>query len=241
MKEINFQDNKGNYHQKYYVEEGNEKITHLIYVNEYSSIADYYDTPTIKFLKYKNKAEQRRTKFSVIDSCKEYLEKISDKFIEEKITKDKFDNKNDDYIRLKRENELKLKRVFIDEIGQTIINTYDQPCYSYYTTKNDLIIKVELPGKGANLKVKTEKIGEFYNFAFSGEKPCDQSEIEKSHKIKSDLKKKMNFHFNIYISVKEITLDLNENGKLSYYDKDVKDGIFIFKYYLEYGDTTDFE
>jgi hypothetical protein len=243
LKEINFQDNKGNYHQKYYVEEGNEKITHLIYVNEYSPIAEYYNNPTINFLKNKNKAEQRRTKFSVIDSCKEYLEKISDKFIEKKITKDKFDDKNDDIIKIKDENKIILKRVFIDEIGQTITNTYDQPCFSYFTDNNDkdLIIKVELPGKGADLKVKTEKMGEFYNFTFVGEKPCDQLEIEKNHKIKSDLKKKMNVGFNIYISVKEITLGLNKNGKLSYYDKDIKDGIFTYKYHLIDGESTDFE
>ena len=241
LKEINFQNNKGDYHQKYYVEEENEKVTHLIYVNEYSSIADYYNTPTIKFLKTKNSAEQRRIKFSVVEACKEYLEKIGDKFIEEKITKSKFENDNHNKIKLKDSEHITLKRVFIDEIGKTVTNTFDQPNYSYYTTDKDLIIKVEVPGEGADLKTKMQKGEEFYTFFFEGTKPCDESVINEKHKIQENLKNINKFKFHFYISIKDITIGANDKGRSNFYDKTYKDGIFTFKYHLVVIEESEYE
>jgi hypothetical protein len=241
LKEINFQNNKGDYHQKYYVEEENEKVTHLIYVNEYSSIADYYNTPTIKFLKTKNSAEQRRIKFSVVEACKEYLEKIGDKFIEEKITKSKFENDNHKKIKLKDSEQITLKRVFVDEIGKTVTNTFDQPNYSYYTTDKDLIIKVEVPGEGADLKTKMQKGEEFYTFFFEGTKPCDESIINEKHKMQENLKKQNKFKFNFYISIKDITIGANDKGRSNFYEKTYKDGIFTLKYHLVVIEESEYE
>jgi hypothetical protein len=241
LKEINFQNNKGDYHQKYYVEEENEKVTHLIYVNEYSSIADYYNTPTIKFLKTKNNAEQRRIKFSVVEACKEYLEKIGDTFIEEKIAKSNFENGNNEKIILVNFKNITLKRVFIDAIGKTVTNTFNQPNYSYYTTDKDLIINIEVPGEEAETKGKVEKAQDFYIFSFMGNKPCDEAVLAENHKVSYSLKKKQDFKFSIYISVKDITLGLNDNGKLNFYQKLKKDGIFTFKYHLNDGESTEFE
>ena len=241
LKEINFQNNKGDYHQKYYVEEENEKVTHLIYVNEYSSIADYYNTPTIKFLKTKNNAEQRRIKFSVVEACKEYLEKIGDTFIEEKIAKSNFENGNNEKIILVNFKNITLKRVFIDAIGKTVTNTFNQPNYSYYTTDKDLIINIEVPGEEAETKGKVEKAQDFYIFSFMGNKPCDEAVLAENHKVSYSLKKKQDFKFSIYISVKDITLGLNDNGKLNFYQKLKKDGIFTFKYHINDGESTEFE
>ena len=243
LKEINFKNNKGDYHQKYYVELDNEKVTHLIYVNEYSSIANYYNIPTINFLQTKNRAEQRRTKFSVVNECKKFLEKIGDNFIEEKITENNFENDNDEKIKLKDSQKINLKKVFIDEIGKTQTNTLDQPKYSYYTGENDsiLIIDIEVPGEGADVKTKVEKNGDLYIFYFIGKKPCDQSVIGQKHKVHSTLKNQVEFNFKIYIPVKDITLGLNEKGKLNYFEKSQKEGIFKFKYHMYNGDQTDFE
>ena len=241
LKEINFQNNKGDYHQKYYVEEENEKVTHLIYVNEYSSIANYYNTPTIKFLKTKNSAEQRRIKFSVVEACKEYLEKIGDTFFEEKIAKSNFENGNNEKIILVNFKNITLKRVFIDAIGKTVTNTFNQPNYSYYTTDKDLIIKVEVPGEGADLKTKMQKGEEFYTFFFEGTKPCDESVINEKHKIQENLKNKNKFEFNIYISIKDITIGANDKGRSNFYDKTYKDGIFTFKYHLVVIEESEYE
>ena len=241
LKEINFQNNKGDYHQKYYVEEENEKVTHLIYVNEYSSIANYYNTPTIKFLKTKNSAEQRRIKFSVVEACKEYLEKIGDTFFEEKIAKSNFENGNNEKIILVNFKNITLKRVFIDAIGKTVTNTFNQPNYSYYTTDKDLIINIEVPGEDAEAKGKVEKAQDFYIFSFMGNKPCEETVLNEKHKVSYSLKNKQDFKFSIYISVKDITLGLNDNGKLNFYQKLKKDGIFTFKYHLNDGESTEFE
>ena len=232
LKEKNFFDNEGNYHKKFYTEENNENITHLIYVNEYNSISNYYNLPALKLLKNKINSELNRKKFSVIEACKDYFEKIEEKFIEEKITKNNFDNSIDDKIILKNKQKITLKRIFIDEIGQTIINNFGQTNYSYYTTKDDLIIKVELPGENSDLKTKLDKGQEFYTFYFEGIKEYDESVIKEEHKIKENLKSSSKIFFKIFISTNDITIGNNKNGKLNYYEKEKKYGIFIFKYHL---------
>ena len=243
LKERNFQKNPPEYHQKYYVEEENEKVTHLIYVNEYSSIANYYNIPTIKFLKNKNIAEQRRTQFSVIESCKKYLVEIGEQFIEEKIELNNFEKQNDDKIKLEKSFKINLKKVFIDEIGKTQTNILDQPRYSYYTENNGkiLVIDIEVPGEGAEVLTKVERGENFYNFCFIGTKPCDQKVINQKHTVHSILKNKIDIKFNIYISIKDITLGPNDKGKLNYFEKSNKDGIFKFKYRLNDGDPVEYE
>ena len=51
IQENNFQNTGENYHKKYYVEENNRNITHLIFINDYCNNADYYNKPTVGFLK----------------------------------------------------------------------------------------------------------------------------------------------------------------------------------------------
>ena len=50
IQENNFQNTGENYHKKYYVEENNRNITHLIFINDYCNNADYYNKPTVDFL-----------------------------------------------------------------------------------------------------------------------------------------------------------------------------------------------
>ena len=102
LKENYFLDNKGDYNKVYYVEEKNEKVTHLIYVNEWSSIASYYNFQTINFLKFKYKGEQRRSRFSVVEECKNFLIQIGSQFIEEIIKPEKFEIKDNNKIQLKK-------------------------------------------------------------------------------------------------------------------------------------------
>ena len=92
------------------------------------------------------------------------------------------------------------------------------------------------------MKTKIDPDENFYIFHFIGVKPFDQSIIDKKPKIHSqNLRNKGEFKFFFTISKKEISIKSNDKGKLNYYEKLYKDGIFRFKYYLEYGDTTDFE
>ena len=114
--------------------EEDENIAHVIFVNDYSKeISHYYNDPAIKFLKGKLAGEKKRIEFSVIEKCKQFLLKIQTDFMEKLITKDDFLDEMHDKIMLKKEIEdIKLKRVFIDEIGKTITNYADELKYFYY-------------------------------------------------------------------------------------------------------------
>ena len=249
LEERTFQDNNNNnnnnnskekYYQKYYIEKQKQKVIHFIFVNEYCNISEYYNTPTINFLKTKISSETNRTKFSVIDKCKEYFEAIGENFIEEKIKTENFDEVEDKIV-LKNIDKITLKRVFIDEIGQTQVNNFGQPYYSYYTEGNDLIINIEVPGENADIKTRLQKVNEFYRFEFKGIKPYDEEIIKKEPNVKSVLKNKFEFEFSIYISFKDLTIGLNEKGNLNFYEKSKKDGIYTFKYHIINCESSGFE
>ena len=139
-------------------------------------------------------------------------------------------------------NTITLKKVFIDEIGQTVTNDFDQPLYAYYSEDKDFIIKIEVPGEGAELKTKVEKSSGFYIFTFIGKKPNEQDVIDKPHKVKSPFKNCLEFKFDIHVSIKDITLGLNEKGRLNFYERSSNNnGIFTFKYHLNERESTDFE
>ena len=59
--------------------------------------------------------------------------KIQSEFIEEPIKEGDFE-KDENKIKVK-EKDIKLKKVFIDEIGKTIANDPENPNYYYYTEK----------------------------------------------------------------------------------------------------------
>ena len=230
IEQNNYQNLKENRHNKYYVEENNRKITHLILVNDYSNIAEYYNQPAVEFLKQKLAVEQNRTVFSVIEKCKEFFLKIQSDFLEKSINIKDFEQ-NENKILLNNKN-ISLKRVYIDEIGKTITNDSDTPNYYYYTEKNELIINIELPGPNPEIGSKIDQEGEFYKINFKGKKPSDTSNSEEVHTISKNLKKQIPFEFSILISKKDITILPNDKGKIQWYSRTEKNenGIFTFKY-----------
>ena len=236
--ENNFQNINGKYHSKYYVEK-DSKITHLLFINDYCSDADYYNVPTIDFLKKKLEVEQNRTNFSVVEKCKEFLTKIQTDFLEENISKEDF-AKADNKIKINKK-EIKLKKVFIDEIGKTIANDSETPNYYYYTEKNDFIINVELPGPDPTIKTKIDQEGELYNISFTGEKSGNTSDSKEKHILSKNLKDKKPFKFSIFISKKDITILPNDKGKIQFYERSEKNdqGLFTFKYHIASMDGND--
>ena len=229
--ENNFLNNNGKYHSKYYVEKSS-KITHLIFINDYCSDSDFYNVPSINFLKRTLEVVQNRTNFSVIEQCKEFLTKIQFDFLEETISKEDF-AKGDNKIKVNKK-EIKLKKVFIDEIGKTIANDSDIPNYYYYTEKNDLVINVELPGPNPSIKTKIIDGGELYNFSFNGEKSGNTSDSNEKHILSKNLKDKTPFKFSIFMSKKDITILPNDKGKIQFYQRSEKNdqGLFTFKYHI---------
>ena len=219
----------------------NNKITHLIFVNDYSSIAKYYNDPVVDFLKKKLDVEQNRVEFSVIEKCKEYLIKIHSDFLEGAITKDDFLNEEDKII-INPNKEIKLKKVFIDEIGKTITNYTDEPNHYYYSEGKYFYICIELPGEGADIKTKLERSNDFYIFDFKGTRPGTEENKNEEHKIKKNLVGQSGVGLCVRIPLGEINILQNKKGKLNYDEKIVKNGIFTFKYLIEDGkESNDYE
>ena len=239
IEENNFQNISPTQHQKYYVETDNNKITHLIFVNDYSPIAYYYNEPTVTFLKKKLHVEQNRTEFSVVKKVKEYFLKIHHDFLDGKFEEKDFSSENEDKILLKTVKDIKLKKVFLDEIGKTIANYADQPNYFYYSEGNQFIIGIELPGEGADIKAKLNRSDEFYIFGFKGTKPGSINKTKNNEKpiINKNLKKDINFDFEIRIPLKDIDILPNNKGKMNYNERTNKNGVFIYKYNINDGNN----
>ena len=238
IEENDFQNIKEDCHTKYY-KETDSRITHLIYINDYCDIAAYYNKPTINFLKKNIDVVQNRTNFSVIEKCKEFFLRLQGSFLEETISKEDFSD-IDDRIKVNKKN-IKLKKVFIDEIGKTISNDTETPNYYYYTEKNDFIINIELPGPNPSIKTKIEPQGQVYNIIFQGEKSGNTSDKKEKHILSKNLKDKTPFKFSIIISKEDITILPNDQGKIQFYERSEKNdqGLFTFKYHIASLDEND--
>ena len=231
IEEMNFQGITGDCHTKYYKEK-DENVIHLIYVNDYCSVKDYYNKPAIDFLKKELDVVKTRTKFSVIEKCKEFFMQIQGDFLEEPIKKEDF-VKADNKIKINKKN-INLKKVFIDEIGKTITNDTETPNYYYYTEKNDLVINVELPGPNPEIRSRIIEEGKLYIFEFQGSKSGNTSDSKEKHILSKNLKDKAPFKFSIYISKEDITILPNDKGKTQFYERSEKNdqGLFTFKYHI---------
>ena len=222
-----FQNIKGDYHTKYYVEK-DSKIIHLILINDNCNIADYYNKPSIDFLKKKLETEINRTKFSVVEKIKEFFITVQEDFIEESIKpEDLLEEK--DYIFIKK-NKITLKENFFD--SNFINKSYHFPNYYYYTENNNLIINVILPGKNSSIKSKLISKGEFYTIIFVGKLSFETLDKNQKHLISENMPDDLSFRFKITISKKDITILTNKDGKLQFYERSSKNefGIFTFKY-----------
>ena len=177
--------------------------------------------------------EQRRIEFSVIEKCKEFLLKIQTDFMEKLISKNDFVEEIQDKIILKKEKEdIKLKRVFIDEIGKTITNYSDELNYFYYINNNGQTfnICIENPGEGAEIEGKNIIPGpEYFTFEFNASKPGIKDNFE-NNKLNKNIKKDSKITFNIHVPRENIYFTQNNEKKLNYFEKTNKDGIFTFKY-----------
>ena len=162
-------------------EKANEKtpaIFHLIYANENSKAGSYYNGFTLNFIENSYQSITNHTSYDVIETTKERFIQVSKEILEKKekendITKDSFDERYPNYIKLKRDKEITLKKCFIDEIGfSNLITNGFEPKYNVFKKDNKIIIRVEAPG---NCPMVAEKIvqGERFIIRLSGEKKKD--------------------------------------------------------------------
>ena len=239
IKDNNYNDD--NYFNKYFMEKG-ENVSHFIFINEFSDKANYYNIPTIRHIQKEIEVIKTRSEFSILDDCKDFLEKISEEIIEENIKKENLitvEGEKCDKIILKGLNDITLKKFVVDEVGYTFNNDVNEPKYSYYINPEEKIfyINIELPG-GGQIEPDLTVTGNYYCFTFKSKKKGDlvleedtKNEVRKLLNSKN-CRKSNNFNLTIKVpcSVMQIKLDegeeLNDAGEMSNDGK----GVCIFKY-----------
>ena len=235
-----YEDNN-KYFDKYFAEIG-KKVSHFIFVNQYSERAEYYNTPTIKYIQKVLEINQERHPFPVIEDCKEFIVKMSEEIMEEYPKEENLitqeDDKNDKII-LKDFKEINLKKFVIDEMGYALNDINNDPKYSYYINTEDKMfyVNIELPG-GGSMTPSIEIGGGNYYFIYEGTKRGDEiiendkkSETKKLLRIKN-LRKNNKFKLVIQVPCSEMQI-LLENGKdLSEVGEHSNDGkgVYTFKY-----------
>ena len=236
-------ENKNNCFNKYFVEKG-KKVIHLIFINEFSERANYYNPPTIEFIQKEIEVIKTRSRFSIIDDCKNFFVKISEEIMEgnpklENLVTEEGDKDKPDKIVLKNMKGIILKKFVVDEMGYTLNNDSNTPKYSYYidTDEKILYINIELPG-GGSIEPNVEIVPGYYIFIFQGEKKGDIAiEEDKKKEIgkliqKKNLRKSNKFKLEIKIpnSIIQIKLedgeDLSDAGEF----EDNGKGVYSFKY-----------
>ena len=226
---------------KYFIEKG-QKVSHFIFINEFSEKADYYNAPTIEFIQQEIEVIKTRTKFSIIDDCKQFVVKMAEEIMEENPKIDNLitiEEEKCDKIVLKNIKEINLKKFVIDEMGYTLNNDSSEPKYSYYINKEDKMfyVNIELPG-GGSITPDIEIGGGNYFFIYEGVKKGDEI-IENDSKCETkkllrtkNLRKSNKFKLVIQIPCSDIQIKLNEGEELSEAGENSHDGkgVYTFKY-----------
>jgi HSP20 family molecular chaperone IbpA len=164
----------------FFEKNSNPKIFHLIFANDNSIAGTYYNSFSIKFLE--NSFQQQVTdidKFDVIKSVKErFIEKskeiieLKDKEIKQ-IKLDDFEEQNN-FIKLKNEQNITLKKCLIDELGfSNLKGNGFEPNYNYYKKDDNIIIRLEGPGN-CNLIPSIDYAGEYTIIRLQGTKKKDK-------------------------------------------------------------------
>ena len=143
-------DNNNKYFDKYFAEKG-KKVSHFIFVNQYSERAEYYNIPTIKYIQKVLEINQERHPFPILDDCKNFIVKISEEIMEEYPKLENLIMQEDDIndkIILKDFKEINLKKFVIDEMSYALNDMNNEPKYSYYINTEDKMfyVNLELPG-----------------------------------------------------------------------------------------------
>ena len=236
----NISDNTKNFN-KYFVEKG-KNVMHLICVNDFSPLNEFYNVPTINYIQKEIESVKTRNAFSIIDDCKKFLIKISEEIMDENPQEKNLvieEGEKSDKIVLKNLEKINLKKFIVDEMGYTLNNDSNIPKYSYYINTEDksLYINIELPG-GGTIIPKINIISGYYIFIFEGVKKGDLAiEEDKKNQIsklllKKNLRKSNKFKLEIKIpnSVMQIKVEegeeLSDSGEVS----DDKKGVYTFKY-----------
>ena len=214
----------------FYEKNSDPKIFHLIFANEGSEAGEFYNRFTLEFIEncFQNVTDLKP--FDVIETVKERFIEISKDIIEirEKnyFNKESFDETDSEkLIKLKDNNDIILKKCFIDELGFSNLKVNGfEPRYSYYKTDKSIIIKLECPGK-CSLNPKIDRVGEYTIIKLEGEKKKDdeQETIEK----KGDYREYGKFFLDIPLKSEDYLISFEKPSLIG------KNGILTITYKLE--------
>ena len=250
LKEIKMFDAKYEGFDKYYLEIDNKNIRHLILINDYCKESAYYNKNAIDHLQQAIAQESDRDTFPILENSKEFLLKISEQIMENKLSENDVDIMEENQIyklKVKNHKEIKLKRFVVDEMGITK-NDENTIKYSYYVDreKYKFIINFELPGGGKINKPTITSIQGYYSFRFEGEingelspkyedSENEQKEYEELSKenlgkivFSKNLRKKHPIRIDFKVSQQEFQLEYDKVKKLKYDRENTKKGIIMY-------------
>ena len=204
--EINKEDKEKKW--SYYYEPNSEpKIFHLIFAREGTEAGNYYNNETIKYILTKTNDITDKQSFDIINSVIDTFCSVSESILEEQLKKEEDiiieENKK---IKLKNtQKQIKLKKCLIDEIGfSNFLSSGFEPKYEYYTTEDELIINVEMPGDIENMKLKRKTEGSYTYINLRGNKVNKEEKKEKKGIV---FNKREYGEFNVKIKIDKIALD----------------------------------
>ena len=139
-------------------------INHLILANEDSEAGKVYNKYSYKYIEniYNNSPQKQ---FDIIDKVKKQFKSMAETILKNNIKEISF-NSNQDILKNKiiklkiKEQEIQLKKCYIDELGFSFFKTGDfEPKYNYFKLdEKTLEIRLELPGNcSANVEYSIEK------------------------------------------------------------------------------------
>ena len=246
IKECIFQNftgnNNKNLYNKFFIEEEEHKIiTHLILINDYCENSEYYNLSTINFIKKELEVVKDRQNFPVIEECKKFLYQFSQKNFEESIVNEdsielKYINKNTDKIVINNLKEIKLKKLIIDEIGNTIIYNGIIPDYSYYILDDYLYINIELASGGVINNIKYINKLNCYLFTINGKKKGEEKIGEKTNIIEYKHSTRKSYDFNLYIEIPNNSIIIE-----GLYDTKFDKGVITYIYNIKKIENIEFE
>lgn len=114
---------------------------------EKTPAGDYYNKFVIKFLRNQMNNFPKQSTFPIINKVKDYFFNRSKDYLENPIEQNCFEE-SEDVIKVKKDTDLKLKKVLVDEMGISnfIGNSYS-PKMCYFIYNNKFYFQIELPGK----------------------------------------------------------------------------------------------
>ena len=207
-----------------------QKIVHFIYANESSPAGEKYNSYVLDYIEKDYQGVSGLQPFDVIDSIKERYIKISKDIIEkgEKddiLTKDSFETSDPNVIKLKKENEIVLKKCLIDELGFSNFKANGfEPKYNIFNKGDKIVVRVEAPGN-CNLESKIEIQGEYNVIKLYGEKKKDK---EPENLEKNIFTSREIGHYSLEIPLKFSEYHLKAKAPSINYMK----GVYIVEYEL---------